>query len=183
MSCARGSSAVRKCKRRASRSCPPPRRRLIRFGAVESPGGGRMQRATLVLLVSLLPALPSPLAAASGKPDPVAAFDRLAAQARADWEVPGMAVAVVHEGRVLLAKGYGVRELGRPAAVDADTLFAAASTTKAMTAAAIGMLVDEGKLEWDDPVRKFVPELRLADPALADSLTVRDLLTHHTGLP
>ena len=142
-----------------------------------------MRRATLVLLVPLLSALPSLVAAASGKPDPVAAFDRLAAQARADWKVPGMAVAVVHEGRVLLAKGYGVRELGRAAAVDADTLFAAASTTKAMTAAAIGMLVDEGKLGWDDPVRKFVPELQLADPALADSLTVRDLLTHHTGLP
>jgi len=97
--------------------------------------------------------------------------------------VPGLAVAVVKDGRVLLAKGYGVRELGRPERVDADTLFAAASTTKAMTAAAIGMLVDDGKLAWDDPVRKFVPELELHDAELADSLTVRDLLTHHTGLP
>jgi CubicO group peptidase (beta-lactamase class C family) len=112
-----------------------------------------------------------------------ARFDALVERGRADWNVPGLAVAVVRDGKVLLAKGYGVRELGKPGAVDADTLFAAASTTKAMTAAAIGMLVDDGKLGWDDPVRRFVPELELHDAELADSLTVRDLLTHHTGLP
>lgn len=116
-------------------------------------------------------------------PDPLATFDALVETARNDWQVPGMAVAVVKDGRVLLARGYGVRELGKPERVDADTLFAAASTTKAMTVAAIGMLVDDGKLGWDDPVRKYVPELAFHDAALADSLTVRDLLTHHTGLP
>jgi CubicO group peptidase (beta-lactamase class C family) len=135
--------------------------------------------ALLALVFSALPTLadkPAPV-------DPAFEFDGLAAQARIDWGVPGLAVVVVKDGRVALAKGYGVRELGKAGAVDADTLFAAASTTKAMTAAAIGLLVDEGKLGWDDPVRKYVPELQLADAQLADSLTVRELLTHHTGIP
>ncbi|MCM2268640.1 MAG: serine hydrolase [Thermoanaerobaculia bacterium] len=136
-------------------------------------------RAAVVAGIALVAA---PVDAAS-QADPVATFDALAAQARVDWEVPGLAVAVVHGGRVRLAKGYGVRELGGSDPVDADTLFAAASTTKAMTVAALGMLVDEGKLAWDDPVRKHVPELDLDDAALADELTVRDLLVHHTGLP
>lgn len=134
--------------------------------------------------VAALALVAPPLAAAKPRAsDPAASFDALAAQARLDWGVPGLAVAVVKDGRVRLAKGYGVREAGGSDAVDADTLFAAASTTKAMTAAAIGMLVDEGKLAWDDPVRKYVPELDLHDAELADELTVRDLLTHHTGLP
>ncbi|MGE5234594.1 MAG: serine hydrolase [Acidobacteriota bacterium] len=138
-------------------------------------------RAAAVVLVCA--SLLAPSLAAAKKPDPVATFDRLAEQARVDWGVPGMAVVVVRDGKVLLAKGYGVRELGKPDRVDADTLFSAASTTKAMTVATIGMLVDEKKLGWDDPVRRYIPELQLADPELADSLTVRDLLTHHTGLP
>jgi len=139
--------------------------------------------APAALFAALALAAPSIAAAKPEPSDPVAAFDALAARARLDWGVPGLAVALVRDGRVLLAKGYGVREAGGADAVDADTLFAAASTTKAMTAAAIGMLVDEGRLAWDDPVRKHVPELDLHDAALADELTVRDLLTHHTGLP
>jgi len=139
----------------------------------------------LAVLGWCLAALPAVASAAQPKPapDPVPVFDALAARARTDWAVPGLAVAVVREGKVLLAKGYGVREQGKTDAVDADTLFAAASTTKAMTVVALGMLVDEGKLHWDDPVRRLVPELALKDPTLADELTVRDLLTHHTGLP
>jgi len=146
-----------------------------------------MRRVTILRLavaLFLLPLAADPTRAAVARPaDPVARFDALAERARQDWGVPGLAVVVVEDGHVLLAKGYGVRELGRPERVDADTLFAAASTTKAMTTAALGMLVDAGKLGWDDPVRKYIPELQLGDPALADSLTVRDLLTHHTGLP
>ena len=135
-----------------------------------------------VLVASTLTLLAS-AAHAAKKPDPLATFDALVETGRTDWNVPGLGIAVVKDGKVLLAKGYGVREQGKSERVDADTLFAAASTTKAMTAAAVGMLVDDGKLAWDDPVRKFVPELAFADPELADSLTVRDLLTHHTGLP
>lgn len=144
-----------------------------------------LQRAAwrpLAIALSATVALAAPLWSDEMR-DPVATFDSLAETMRLDWQVPGLAVAVIRDGRLLLAKGYGVRELGGADAVGADTLFAAASTTKAMTAAAIGMLIDEGKLAWDDPVRKHVPELDLDDATLADELTVRDLLTHHTGLP
>jgi len=144
-------------------------------------------RASIVLLTLTaatgLAATAHPAVAAHPAVDPVATFDALVARARTDWGVPGLAVTVVKDGKVLLAKGYGVREQGKPDLVDADTLFAAGSTTKAMTCVAIGALVDEGKLAWDDPVRKYIPELRFSDAELSDSLTVRDLLTHHTGMP
>ncbi|MEP6506702.1 MAG: serine hydrolase [Gemmatimonadales bacterium] len=109
-------------------------------------------------------------------------MDAYTAKAVREWNAAGLAIAVVKDGRVVFAKGYGVREIGKPAAVDTSTLFAVASTTKAMTAASIGMLVDEGKLKWDDPVTKFVPSLQLYDPFVTRELTVRDLLTHRAGL-
>jgi CubicO group peptidase (beta-lactamase class C family) len=84
---------------------------------------------------------------------------------------------------VVFAKGYGVLELGKPAAVDTQTLFAIGSTTKAMTVMALAMLVDEGKVRWDDPVTKYLPGFQLADPYATRELTVRDLLTHRAGLP
>lgn len=120
---------------------------------------------------------------AAQAPDPqVAAFDAYAAKAVRDWGAVGLAVAVVKDGKTIFAKGYGVRELGKPAPVDSATLFAIGSTTKAMTAAAIGMLVDEGKLEWDDPVAKHLPDFELADPYVTREITIRDLLTHRAGL-
>ena len=114
---------------------------------------------------------------------PLADFDAYVQQAVAEWEVTGLAVAVVKDGEVLFAKGYGIRELGSAAKVDEHTLFAIGSTTKAMTAAAIGMLVDEGKLDWDDPVTDHLPDFRLYDPFVTREITVRDLLTHRAGLP
>ena len=114
---------------------------------------------------------------------PLADFDAYVQLAVAEWEVTGLAVAVVKDGEVLFAKGYGIRELGSAAKVDEHTLFAIRSTTKAMTAAAIGMLVDEGKLDWDDPVTDHLPDFRLYDPFVTREITVRDLLTHRAGLP
>ncbi len=114
---------------------------------------------------------------------PLAGFDEYVAAAVSDWKVPGLAVAVVKDGQVAMSKGYGVRELGKPAPVDDRTLFAIGSTTKAMTAALAGMLVDEKKLAWDDPVIKHLPWFQLKDPAVTRELTVRDLLTHRGGLP
>jgi CubicO group peptidase (beta-lactamase class C family) len=96
-------------------------------------------------------------------------FDAYAAKAMREWGVPGLAIAVVRNDSVLLARGYGVRQLGAPGAVDEHTLFGIMSTTKAMTAAAVAMLVDEGKLGWDDPVSKWLPELQLADPYVTRS--------------
>jgi CubicO group peptidase (beta-lactamase class C family) len=99
-----------------------------------------------------------------------------------DWRVPGLAIAVIKNDSVVFAKGYGVRELGKPGAVDAGTRFAIGSTTKAMTAAALGMLVDEGKVRWDAPVITYLPNFRVGDPYVTRELTVRDLLTHRGGL-
>src|SRR5690606_16584967 len=96
--------------------------------------------------------------------------------------VPGLAVAIVSGDSIVIAKGYGVREIGRPDAVDANTRFAIGSTTKAMTVAALGMLVDEGKVRWDAPVITYLPHFRVADPYVTRELTVRDLITHRGGL-
>ncbi|MDB5240975.1 MAG: beta-lactamase [Spirosoma sp.] len=115
--------------------------------------------------------------------DPVARYDAYVQQAVLDWRVPGLTVTVIKDGKVLLKKGYGVRALGDKAEpVNSQTIFAMASTTKAMTAACLGMLVDEGKLRWDDPVTKYLPDFQLYDPAVTRELRVRDLLTHNAGL-
>ncbi len=115
---------------------------------------------------------------------PLRGLDAYAEDAMRDWNVPGMAVAVVKDDSVVYMRGFGVRELGRPERVDAHTSFAIASTTKAFTATAVAMLVDEGKVRWDDPVSRHVPGFSVAaDPGLSGDLTVRDLLSHRTGLP
>jgi CubicO group peptidase (beta-lactamase class C family) len=113
---------------------------------------------------------------------PLEGLDSYIAHAVKDWRVPGLAAAVVKDGQVVFAKGYGVRELGKTAPVDTHTLFAIGSTTKAMTAALIAMLVDEKKVEWDAPVTQYLPWFQLKDPAATRELMVRDLLTHRAGL-
>jgi CubicO group peptidase (beta-lactamase class C family) len=130
----------------------------------------------MLLLLALTPAR------ATSQTAPLAGLDRYTTRAMADWEVPGLAIAVVRGDSVIFARGYGVREAGRPERVNEHTLFAIASTTKAMTAAALGMLVDEGRLRWDDPVTQHLPGFQLHDPFLTRHLTVRDLLTHRSGL-
>jgi len=109
-------------------------------------------------------------------------FDSYAEKAMVDWKVPGMAVTIVKDGRVIFKKGYGVRELGKRDVVDTLTLFSCASTTKAMTAVCMAMLVDEGKVKWDDPVIKYLPDFILYDPYVTRELQVRDLLIHNSGV-
>jgi CubicO group peptidase (beta-lactamase class C family) len=109
-------------------------------------------------------------------------FDAYVARALTTLETPGAAIAVVKDGRVLLAKGYGRRRLGEPAVVDEHTLFQIASNTKAFTTAALAMLVDEKRLGWDDAVTAHLPWFQLSDPYVTRELTVRDLLTHRSGL-
>jgi CubicO group peptidase (beta-lactamase class C family) len=116
-------------------------------------------------------------------PKTLADLDAYVAKGVADWRIPGLAVAVIKDGELVFARGYGVRELSKPDSADEQTLFAIGSTTKAMTAAALGMLVDEGKLAWDDPVTKHLPWFQLHDPVVTREVTVRDLLTHRAGLP
>jgi len=121
-------------------------------------------------------------ASPAAQPPPLTGFDDLVARAMKDWRVPGLAMAVAKDGKIVVERGYGVRQLGQPAPVDSHTLFAIGSTTKAMTAALVGMLVDDKVLAWDDPVVKHLPWFQLKDPAVTRELTVRDLLTHRGGL-
>lgn len=129
-----------------------------------------------------LPTLVLLLAAAPALADPPAGFDARVEAVRKATGVPGMAIAIVENGRVTLAKGYGVRQLGQPAAVDADTIFMTGSTGKAITTAALATLVDAGKLSWDDKVTDRLPGFQMYDPWVTREMTVRDLLTHRSGL-
>ncbi len=98
------------------------------------------------------------------------------------FNVPGIAVGVVKDGKLIHAKGYGVANLATGKKVDENTLFGVASNSKAMTAALLGQLVDEGKIKWDDKVTDYVPEFKMYDPYVTDAFTIRDLLTHRSGL-
>jgi CubicO group peptidase (beta-lactamase class C family) len=109
-------------------------------------------------------------------------LDKYVAEVMKEFKVPGIGLAIVKDGKVVLTKGYGVRTLGDPAPVDARTRFGIASNTKAFTATALALLVEEGKLEWDAPVIKYIPWFALADPYVTHELSVRDLLVHRSGL-
>jgi CubicO group peptidase (beta-lactamase class C family) len=125
-------------------------------------------------------------AAAAGawaQPAPLAGFDAYAEKALQDWNVPGVAVAVVKDGKVIHARGYGVRHKSKPDRVTERTVFCIGSLTKAFTAASVGILVDEKKAAWDDPVLKHMPSFQLADAYATREMTLRDLLCHRSGLP
>jgi CubicO group peptidase (beta-lactamase class C family) len=109
-------------------------------------------------------------------------FDAYVETSRKLYEVPGLAITVVKDGKVIFKKGYGVKELGTSNQVNTQTLYACASTTKAMTATCMGMLVDEGKIKWDDAVSKYLSEFQLFDPYVTRELTIRDLFTHNSGV-
>ena len=98
------------------------------------------------------------------------------------FDVPGIAVAIVKDDKVIHSKGYGVRSLNTRQKTDANTLFAIASNSKAFTAAALGILIDEKKLTWDDRVIDYIPEFRLYNPYVTEEFTIKDLLTHRSGL-
>ncbi|MFI5451084.1 serine hydrolase domain-containing protein [Pedobacter sp. UC225_61] len=109
-------------------------------------------------------------------------IDSVAEKTLSTFNVPGIAVAVVKDGKVIHAKGYGVRSIKTNLKVDENTLFGVASNTKAFTAAALGMLVDEKKITWDTKVIDVIPEFKMYDPYVTSEFTVRDLLTHRSGL-
>jgi CubicO group peptidase (beta-lactamase class C family) len=113
---------------------------------------------------------------------PPADLDSFVANSMKVFDVPGMAVAIVKDGRIVLAKGYGVRKLGDAAPVDEHTMFGIGSNTKAFTAAALATLVDAGKLSWDDPVYQRLPGFVMYDPYVSHEMTIRDLLTHRSGM-
>ncbi|MEH6514355.1 MAG: serine hydrolase [Maribacter arcticus] len=109
-------------------------------------------------------------------------FDAMIVQGMKDWKVPGLATIVVKDGEVVFQETYGVKNLKTKEAVDENTLFNMASTTKAIVAIAIGMLVDDGKLNWDDKVTDYVPYFKLSDYYITADAQVKDLLTHNLGI-
>jgi CubicO group peptidase (beta-lactamase class C family) len=110
-------------------------------------------------------------------------LDRLAGEVMADWKVPGATVAVVHDDKLALAKAYGQRDVEANLPADTATQFVICSISKSFTATAVALLHHEGRLDWTRPVRDYLPEFRLHDPAATERVTIRDLLSHHTGLP
>src|SRR5262249_8041694 len=124
----------------------------------------------------------APLSAATPQLFDPAAIDGIVNETLRVWKSPGLAVAIIRGDRAIHLKGYGFKELGKPEPVTPDTLFPIASCTKAFTTAAMAILVDEGKLAWDDPVRKHVSNFHLADPLSDANVTLRDLVTHRTGV-
>ncbi len=109
-------------------------------------------------------------------------IDTLVARTMEAFKVPGMAVGIIQDGKVVHAKGYGVREVGKKGKVDDETLFSIASTGKSFTAAALSLLVDEGHLRWDDKVIDYIPEFQMHDPWVTREFTIKDLLIHNSGL-
>ncbi len=113
---------------------------------------------------------------------PPADMDAYVTRTMKTFEVPGIAVAIVRDGKMVFAKGYGVKKLGEAAPVDENTLFGIGSNTKAFTAAALATLVDEGKMSWDDPVYERLKGFQMYDPYVAHEMTIRDLITHRSGM-
>lgn len=121
-------------------------------------------------------------AASPATPAALEGLDAYIESARQTWQIPGLSVVIVKDDKIVYSKGFGVREQGKPGKVDADTVFAIGSATKAFTAAALGMLVDEKKIDWDGAVHDYMPSFELHDPYVTRHATVRDLLSHRTGV-
>jgi CubicO group peptidase (beta-lactamase class C family) len=121
-------------------------------------------------------------AGASAQKNPLAGLDQYVERAMKEWHVPGLAIAIVKDDSVVYSKGFGVREVGKPERVDSHTLFAIGSNTKAFTSAAVGIMVDRRKMRWDDKVASYLPDLQLYDLYVTRELTIRDALSHRSGL-
>jgi len=120
-------------------------------------------------------------AGAAAQTSPPADLDAYVTRAMKTFDVPGIAVAIVKDGKMVFAKGYGVRKLGDPTPVDESTLFGIGSNTKAFTAAALATLVDQGKLSWTIGL-PAAPGFQMYDPYVSHEMTIRDLLTHRSGM-
>ncbi len=148
---------------------------------------GRLIAAGLLLVAGLtLPTVAAASYAAQPPPDSIAALndiDAYIAQVMDEWKVPGLAIAVVKDGDVILSKGYGYRDVDEERPVTDRTLFAIGSITKSFTVTLLGVLQDEGKLDWDEHVRHYLPDFQLHDEVATEQMTPRDLVTHRSGLP
>ncbi len=149
----------------------------------------RTTTAFLVFLVTLTVGVPVPAAptlAAAFHSDTAAVLNDIDAyirEAMAEWKIPGLAIAVVKDGEVILSKGYGYRDADEELPITPRTLFAIGSITKSFTVTLLGMIEDEGKVDWDEPVRSYLPDFELSDEVATEYMTPRDLVTHRSGLP
>src|ERR1051325_8131223 len=109
-------------------------------------------------------------------------FDACVAKVMADGKVPGLSLAIVRNDSLIYVKGYGVKEIGKPDKVDENTLFEIGSTTKTFTSALVGIMQTDGKLRFDDRISAHLPDFRLYDPYASAEVTIRDALSHRTGL-
>ncbi len=157
------------------------RRAIVSLSHLSSGAARRIFPARPVLLLLAL-LLPFAAPAQTAPPQELDGIEEFVERGMRDWGIPGLAVSVVKDDRLVWARGFGVRRLGHPEPVDAHTLFNVASVSKAFNAAALGILVDEGRLQWDDRVIDHIPGFRLHDPVATADATVRDLLAHRVGL-
>ena len=138
-----------------------------------------MRRIYITFLISLTVLLGSHTQAQDAI---ISDIDKYIEESRILYDIPGMSVTIVQKGRTLLSKGYGHLGINHPQKVDDETLFAMASTTKAFTAAAMAILVDEGQVRWSDKVTKYLPTFKLSEPYVTNEITIKDLFTHNSGL-
>ncbi len=131
----------------------------------------------LVLLLAIVPVF------SQSSPTAFAGFDEFANATLKAFDAPGMAIAVIKDGKVILSKGYGLRDVKNNLPVTPKTMFAIGSSSKSFTVVSLGTLVDEGKLDWDKPVRTYLPDFQLYDKFASEQMTPRDLVTHRSGLP
>ena len=131
---------------------------------------------------ALLAAVSLAAVAASAAAAPPAGFEQRVEHLRKQIGAPGVSIAIVEDGKVTLAQGWGVRDITTNQPVDADTIFFTGSTGKAFTNAALATLVDSGKIKWDDRVIDHMPDFRMYDPWVTREMTIRDLLVHRSGL-
>jgi CubicO group peptidase (beta-lactamase class C family) len=141
-------------------------------------------RSIVVLATSIASFLSvTPRAVHAQAAGPAGSLDAAVVEVMTEWKLPGVVMVVVKDGTVLLNEGYGTRMVGQQLPVNGETLVQVASHTKAVTATALAMLVDAGDIEWDDPIRKHVPEFAVDDQYTTERVTVRDLMAHRGGLP
>ncbi|MEK6553558.1 MAG: serine hydrolase domain-containing protein, partial [Bacteroidota bacterium] len=131
---------------------------------------------SILLLISFL------ITNSFAQQDKLQKIDEFINKAMKDWEMPGFSVAIVKNDSVIFAKGYGVRNINKSDPVDENTLFVIAPCSKAFTTASLAILVDQGKIKWDDPVTKYLPDFQMYDPWVTKEITIRDLTSHKSGL-
>ena len=140
-----------------------------------------MKKIWLSALIATLGLAPLSVWANPPEPAPLHDFDAYVRHAMKIWRVPGLAIAIVDNDRIVMEKGFGVRTVGSQEKVDEHTLFGIASDSKAFTTVALGILKDRGELDWDDHVTQYLKGFQLYDPYPTREVTIRDLLTHQTG--